>query len=195
MRIYVGGNEAYIHSRIRARSLNHPLRLVTFSLTLFCHPLTGPLFFCFQRIINQVASSKTKGLFRYIEAEDADVLVLSETKVSFLFHSILATLYFKGMERLICYFILLLSLTFTYQVNDLSSVEIASDMKDLRERYPYRYWGIGDKKGYAGVAILSKIKPVSKEIGLPGLGAESKGRLSEYLSYYLWLMSALSFRW
>ncbi|KAI3623930.1 hypothetical protein CBS14141_003629 [Malassezia furfur] len=31
-----------------------------------------------------------------------------------------------------------------------------------------KYWGIGEKKGYAGVAVLSKIKPSEVHYGLPG---------------------------
>lgn len=37
----------------------------------------------------------------------------------------------------------------------------------MRELYPYQTWGIGVKKGYGGVALLSKQKPIKVTIGLP----------------------------
>ncbi|CCU98825.1 unnamed protein product [Malassezia sympodialis ATCC 42132] len=44
--------------------------------------------------------------------------------------------------------------------------------------YPYQYWGIGEKKGYAGIAVLSKIKPAQVQYGLPGFDdPSSRGRL------------------
>lgn len=47
----------------------------------------------------------------------------------------------------------------------------------MNTRYPHQTWAIGTGKGYAGVAILSKIKPLSVTKGLPGLeGYDSKGR-------------------
>lgn len=39
--------------------------------------------------------------------------------------------------------------------------------------YKYRYWGIGERKGYAGVAVLSKQKPVHVAYGLPGFNDPS----------------------
>ena len=64
---------------------------------------------------------------RYVHAEDADVLVFSETKVN-------ETPSHAGLDAM----------------------------------YKYRYWGIGEKKGYAGIAVLSKQKPIHVEKGLPG---------------------------
>ncbi|PWN48533.1 hypothetical protein IE53DRAFT_389250 [Violaceomyces palustris] len=86
--------------------------------------------------ITSLKSAEPKGLFTYIQAEDADVLVLSETKV-----------------------------------NDVPKHPKLS-------QYPYQYWGIGSQKGYAGLAILSKVKPLKSIIGLPNLkGYDSKGRI------------------
>jgi len=134
-------------------------------------------------LIYQLNSSKKKGLLEYIDAENAHVVVLSETKVSSRIwrdteqrgHSLsdlsASTPQLTSPTLLICSFC---------QVNELKDVEIASDMKPLRDSYPYRYWGIGTKKGYAGVAILSKTKAISKQIGLPNLkGYDSNGRISE----------------
>ncbi|WFD43773.1 DNA-(apurinic or apyrimidinic site) lyase [Malassezia psittaci] len=48
----------------------------------------------------------------------------------------------------------------------------------LDSMYAHQYWGIGEKKGYAGIAILSKTKPVDIQYGLPGFqDASSKARM------------------
>lgn len=87
--------------------------------------------------ITSLKSSDAKGFMRYLRAEDADVAVLSETKV-----------------------------------NDKPS------HAGIDAMYPYQYWGVGEKKGYAGIAVLSKIKPVKVEYGLPGFDDPStRGRL------------------
>ena len=39
--------------------------------------------------------------------------------------------------------------------------------------YRYRYWGIGEKKGDAGIAVLSKLKPNKVTYGLPGFNDPS----------------------
>lgn len=77
--------------------------------------------------ITSLKSSDNKGLMRYLHAENADVIVLSETKVN--------------------------------QVPSHAGLDAM---------YKYRYWGIGEKKGYAGIAVLSKRKPVHVDYGLPG---------------------------
>lgn len=85
--------------------------------------------------IVSLKSSEPKGLTRYLEAEDADGVFLSETKVN----------------------------------------EVPSFF--LKEKYPHQVWAIGETKSYAGVALLSKFKPVSVVKGLPTLsGYDSKGR-------------------
>lgn len=76
-------------------------------------------------------------MMRYLEAEDADIVVLSETKVN--------------------------------------AVPLHPALTKL---YQHQYWGIGKQKGYAGLAILSKIKPVKAVYGLPGLkDQDTKGRI------------------
>lgn len=86
--------------------------------------------------IISLKSSMGKGLIRYIEAEDADVVFLSETKC-----------------------------------NDVPM------LPNLKERYPFQTWGIGKTKGYAGVALLSKIKPIKVTTGLPTGDQDTKARL------------------
>ncbi|KAJ1024078.1 hypothetical protein NDA16_002917 [Ustilago loliicola] len=87
--------------------------------------------------ITSLKSSEPKGMMRYIEAEDADIVVLSETKV-----------------------------------NDVPM------HPGLTKIYKHQYWGIGKQKGYAGLAILSKIEPVKAVYGLPGLkDQDTKGRI------------------
>ncbi|WFD36957.1 DNA-(apurinic or apyrimidinic site) lyase [Malassezia cuniculi] len=87
--------------------------------------------------ITSLKSSDQKGFMRYIRAEDADIVVLTETKVN-------ADPAHAGIESI----------------------------------YRYRYWGIGEKKGYAGTAVLSKIKPENVTYGLPGFDdPSSRGRM------------------
>lgn len=96
--------------------------------------------------IVSLKSAEPKGLVRYIEAEDADILVLSETKVN----------------------------------------EVPSFFQS--QRYPHQTWGIGATKSYAGIAILSKIQPLSVQKGLPLLeDYDSKGRclILEYSGCYV----------
>ncbi|KAF7323117.1 DNA-(apurinic or apyrimidinic site) lyase [Mycena chlorophos] len=85
-----------------------------------------------------LAASQKKGFKRYVDAEDPDLLVLTETKVN----------------------------------NE--PVDLA-----LKARFPHWYWSISATKGYAGTAILSKHKPLSVSMTLPGHpDAESvKGRI------------------
>lgn len=89
--------------------------------------------------ITSLKSAEPKGMMRYIVAEDADIIVLSETKV-----------------------------------NDVPMHPALSNI------YKHQYWGIGKTKGYAGLAILSKIQPVKATYGLPGLAdQDTKGRISK----------------
>ncbi|KAG8934575.1 hypothetical protein FRC03_007726 [Tulasnella sp. 419] len=85
-----------------------------------------------------LAASMKKGFRTYVEAENADVLILTETKVN----------------------------------------NIPVDPK-LDELYPYRCYNISDKKGYAGTAVLSKIKPLNISHILPDTTEPEnvKGRL------------------
>jgi AP endonuclease-1 len=118
-----------------------------------------------------------------VEAEDPDILILTETKVSA--DCILFTR--RGSQRL--------------QVNN----EPADPA--LTSRFPYRYWSISEKKTYcmstspgrlgsqlfifllAGTAILSKHKPISIDKTLPGHPDPNsvKGRIItlEFDEYYV----------
>lgn len=82
--------------------------------------------------ITSLKSADAKGMMRYLAAENADVLVLTETKVN-------APPGHAGLDAM----------------------------------YPYQYWGIGEKKGYAGIAVLSKIEPAAVHYGLPGFDEPS----------------------
>lgn len=92
--------------------------------------------------ITSLKSSEAKGMMRYIQAEDADIVVLSETKV-----------------------------------NDVPM------HPGLTKIYKHQYWGVGKQKGYAGLAILSKIEPLKAVYGLPGLkDQDTKGRISKSIA-------------
>ncbi|BGP37979.1 hypothetical protein JCM10449v2_001906 [Rhodotorula kratochvilovae] len=84
-------------------------------------------------------ASEKKGFSRYVEAEDADVLIVTETKTP----------------------------------------EIK--LPALDDRYEYRYWGDHSKKGHAGTAIFSKVKPINVTRGFEGSeevsAADSTGRM------------------
>ncbi|KZV97017.1 hypothetical protein EXIGLDRAFT_608480 [Exidia glandulosa HHB12029] len=91
-----------------------------------------------------------KGFKIYTPKEDADIWVLTETKMN------------------------------------APSLEPA-----LTKNYPYRYWSISTKPGYAGTCILSKIKPLNVSRSLPSqLHSDpdsTKGRIItlEFDNYYL----------
>ncbi|GAA5851294.1 hypothetical protein JCM9279_001095 [Rhodotorula babjevae] len=86
-------------------------------------------------------ASDKKGFSRYVEAEDADVLIVTETKTP------------------------------------------AIPLAALDDRYPHRYWGDHGavKKGQAGTAIFSKIKPLNVTLGFTESdevsAADSEGRM------------------
>lgn len=95
-----------------------------------------------------LAASQKKGFKYYLEAEDPDILVLTETKVN----------------------------------NEPVDPSI-------KEKFPYAYWSIAEKKTYSGIAILSKHKPLNITKTLPGHPNSSivKGRIItlEFESCYL----------
>lgn len=51
--------------------------------------------------------------------------------------------------------------------------------------YPYHYWFSAEKKGYSGVAILSKIKPnhVEYGTGIPSMDAEGRNLRADYQGF------------
>lgn len=55
------------------------------------------------------------------------------------------------------------------------------------KQYPYRYWNKADKKGYAGTAIFSKIKPLKVSYGMGGKKYSGEGRVItfELKEFYL----------
>ena len=94
-----------------------------------------------------IASCVRKGFDFYVKAEDADILILTETKVDKEFDN--ETIKAK------------------YPV---SCPGLRSPAFLLTQRYAqYRIWGADPKKGTSGTAVLSKIKPLKTRIGLPTL--------------------------
>ncbi|MEX0933017.1 MAG: exodeoxyribonuclease III [Candidatus Pacearchaeota archaeon] len=64
--------------------------------------------------------------------------------------------------------------------------QVEHEMEDLG--YKYEYWNSAEKKGYSGVAIFSKIKPLSESKGIKsGSEADSEGRVLtlEFEDFYL----------
>ncbi|KAI9609688.1 hypothetical protein KEM48_002862 [Puccinia striiformis f. sp. tritici PST-130] len=63
------------------------------------------------------------------------------------------------------------------------------DIMHIKHQFKYRYWGGDLTKGYAGVAILSKHKPIEVIYGLPTAEDQSttKGRMItlEFASFFL----------
>lgn len=104
--------------------------------------------------IVSLKSSMTKGFLRYIEAEQADVVFLTETKVSN------AAAYCDSAP----------TDEAATQCNDVPLVPALSAL------YAHQTWGIGKTKGYAGVALLSKVEPVKVTVGIPDWDADTKVR-------------------
>ncbi|KAF8637413.1 hypothetical protein AX17_002908 [Amanita inopinata Kibby_2008] len=95
-----------------------------------------------------LAACQKKGFRHYVKAEDPDILVLTELKMS------------------------------------ATPVD-----PELKAQFPYSYWSFSEKKAYSGTAILSKVKPLSVTMELPGHPnpASIKGRLItlEFSNCYL----------
>ncbi len=55
------------------------------------------------------------------------------------------------------------------------------------KQYPYRYWNKADKKGYAGTAIFSKLKPLKVSYGMGAKKYSGEGRIItfELKEFYL----------
>ena len=97
----------------------------------------------------------------YVEAEDADILVLTETK--------------SGEPGIA-------ELSERYPVS-WSRVWALLNLADRVSIFQHRYWGVDPKKGNAGTAVLSKIEPLEVTFGMPTTDepqAESAGRASLY---------------
>ncbi|KAG0149079.1 hypothetical protein CROQUDRAFT_654176 [Cronartium quercuum f. sp. fusiforme G11] len=95
-----------------------------------------------------VIACDKKGLKTYLQAEDPDIMIMSETKT-----------------------------------------QAEPDLMHLKLQFKYRYWGADPQKGYAGVAILSKHKPLNVVYGLPTSDDQesTRGRMItlEFTSFYL----------
>ncbi|CED84802.1 exodeoxyribonuclease iii [Phaffia rhodozyma] len=57
----------------------------------------------------------------------------------------------------------------------------------LKEKYPFQEWAFCSKKGYAGTAVLSKVKPITKSVDLVVKGERITGRIvqMEFPSLFL----------
>ncbi|CAG8811296.1 3103_t:CDS:2, partial [Racocetra persica] len=75
--------------------------------------------------VSGLKAALKKGYHTYVEAEDADILCLQETKVN---------------EK------------------EFNAIDT--------KKYKYHWWGFEEKKGYGGVAVFSKIEPISVAFGL-----------------------------
>ncbi|CAG9313047.1 unnamed protein product [Blepharisma stoltei] len=65
---------------------------------------------------------------------------------------------------------------------------MTTDLKDNFPQYKYQYWSCSRvKKGYSGVAILSKIEPISVKPGIDKRKHDDEGRVltAEYETFYL----------
>lgn len=53
--------------------------------------------------------------------------------------------------------------------------------------YPYNYWNCAERKGYSGVAILSKVEPLSIQYGLGIEKHDKEGRVitAEFANYFI----------
>lgn len=99
------------------------------------------------------------GFSRYVDAEDADILVVTETKVPELS---------------------LPALDDRYEVSCVST-DPCSAITEVYVLPQYRYWGDHSKKGHAGTAIFSKMKPLNVTRGFQRSeevsSADSEGRM------------------
>ena len=102
--------------------------------------------------VNGLNACMEKGFKDYVKAENADILVIQETKLQ-----------------------------------DSKVDQFDSQIEQLG--YPYRYWSCSKtKKGYAGTAIFSKIKPINIRYGLgPNNSHNDEGRTisCEYNNFHL----------
>jgi len=68
----------------------------------------------------------------------------------------------------------------------LQEIKAHSSQVDIQlKEYPYQYWNSAQRKGYAGVAIFSKIKPLSIKYGVGLLDEEGRIITLEFEKYYL----------
>jgi len=67
------------------------------------------------------------------------------------------------------------------------SEDLIADFDIARREYPYQYWNCAEKKGYAGTAMLSRIKPETVESGIGDKINDREGRLqiARFSGFYL----------
>ena len=54
-------------------------------------------------------------------------------------------------------------------------------------QYPFQFWNWGEKKGYSGTAVFSKIKPLNVANGMDAIKHDNEGRVItlEFADYYM----------
>lgn len=68
----------------------------------------------------------------------------------------------------------------------LQETKAHKEQVDLQlEEYPYHYWNSAERKGYSGVAVFSKIKPLTVTYGIGVLDEEGRVITLEFDDYYL----------
>lgn len=74
------------------------------------------------------------------------------------------------------------------QETKCSDAKLPGEIKDLKD-YPHKYWFAAQKEGYSGVALLSKVKPLSVEKGLgekaEDFDAEGRTITAEFETFFL----------
>lgn len=58
----------------------------------------------------------------------------------------------------------------------LQEIKVHEEVSVHLDKYPYKYWNFGERRGYAGVAVFSKIQPSSIKLGI-GHRSDSEGRV------------------
>mmetsp|Transcript_16038 Transcript_16038/g.29389 ORF Transcript_16038/g.29389 Transcript_16038/m.29389 type:complete len:110 (-) Transcript_16038:428-757(-) len=66
------------------------------------------------------------------------------------------------------------------------------DVESQLPNYYYKYWATSELKGYSGVCLLSKMQPLSVQVGIGVEKHDKEGRVitAEYEDYYVIAMYA-----
>lgn len=72
------------------------------------------------------------------------------------------------------------------QETKCSDEDIPKEVKDW-PKYPFKYWSKGEKDGYSGVCVLSKVEPIDVRHGIGVEEHDSEGRVitAEFERFYL----------
>ena len=110
-------------------------------------------------------ASIKKGLFRYLAYENADIVVLTETKLNAPPEHPTPKLSFGGTPA-------------ETDATTGAAASAGSSLEEIEARmwklYPHRTNGIdGTRKGYAGIAVWSKLKPNKVTVGIPSFNGSN----------------------